>query len=125
MTSRLSLDGPVGENTNFILGARLTYSDWLLDYLADRIDLGASRAAFADFNGTVDHRISDTDAIRISGYLSTDSFQFDPDTVYSYSNQNAAISWTHYFNDALEATFSVGQDAYDFQVEGEDNPLNA
>ena len=125
MTSRLSFDGPVGENTTFIVGARLTYSDWLLDYLADRIDLGASRAAFADFNGTVEHRISDTDAIRISGYLSRDSFQFDPDTVYSYANQNAAISWTHYFNDALEATFSVGQDAYNFQVEGEDNPLNA
>jgi outer membrane receptor for ferrienterochelin and colicin len=125
MTSRLSLDGPLGEKTTFILGSRLTYSDWLLDYLSDRIDLGASRAAFADFNGTVEHRISDTDAIRVSGYLSRDSFQFDPDTVYSYSNQNAAISWTHYFNDSLEATFSVGQDAYDFQVEGEDNPLNA
>lgn len=125
MTSRLSLDGPIGENTTFILGARLTYSDWLLDYLADRIDLGASRAGFADFNAAVEHRISDTDAIRVSGYLSTDSFQFDPDTVYSYSNKNASISWTHYFNDALEATFSLGQDAYEFEVEGEDNPLNS
>ncbi len=125
MTSRLSLEGPIGEKTTFILGSRLTYSDWLLDFLSDRIDLGASRAAFSDFNGTVEHELGAKDKLRLSGYFSKDSFQFDPDTVYSYSNQNYALSWTHYFNDALEATFSVGQDAYDFEVEGEDNPLNA
>jgi hypothetical protein len=125
MTSRLSIDGPVGENTTFILGTRLTYSDWLLDALQDRIDLGASRAFFADFNGAVEHRFSEKDAIRVSGYLSKDEFQFDPDTVYSYSNQNFAVAWTHYFNDELEATFSAGQDGYDFMVEGEDNPLNS
>lgn len=125
MTSRLSVDGPIGENTTFILGTRLTYSDWLLDALQDRIDLGASRAFFADFNGAVEHRFSEKDAIRVSGYLSKDEFQFDPDTVYSYSNKNFAVSWTHYFNDELEATFSAGQDGYDFMVEGEDNPLNA
>lgn len=125
MTSRLSLDGPIGANTTFILGTRLTYSDWLLDALQDRIDLGASRAFFADLNGSVEHRFSETDAIRVSGYFSKDEFQFDPDTVYSYSNQNFAVSWTHYFNDAIEATFSAGQDGYDFLVQGEDNPLNS
>ena len=125
MTSRLSIDGPIGENTTFILGTRLTYSDWLLDFLEDRIDLGASRAFFADFNGAIEHRFSEKDAIRVSGYLSKDEFQFDPDTVYSYSNQNFAVSWMHFFNDKLEATFSAGQDGYDFLVEGEDNPLNA
>lgn len=125
MTSRFSLEGPLGEKTTFILGSRLTYSDWLLDFLSDKIDLGASRAAFSDFNGTVTHELSPKDKLRLSGYFSKDSFQFDPDTVYSYSNQNAALTWTHYFSDALEANFSVGQDGYDFEVEGEDNPLNA
>jgi outer membrane receptor for ferrienterochelin and colicin len=125
MTSRLSLEGPIGEKTTFILGSRLTYSDWLLDYIAKKTDLGASRAAFSDFNGTVEHELGAKDKLRLSGYFSTDSFQFDPDTVYSYSNQNYALSWTHYFNDALEATFSGGQDAYNFEVEGEDNPLNS
>lgn len=125
MTSRFSLEGPIGKKTTFILGSRLTYSDWLLDFLSDKIDLGASRAAFSDFNGTIEHELSPKDKLRLSGYFSKDSFQFDPDTVYSYSNQNVALSWTHYFSDALEATFSVGQDGYDFEVEGEDNPLNA
>ncbi|SEF57448.1 TonB-dependent receptor [Algoriphagus boritolerans] len=125
LTSRLSLDGPLGEKTTFIVGGRMTYSDWLLDYLEDRADLGASRAFFADFNGTIEHQLNEKNILRLTGYYSQDEFQFDPDTVYSYSNQNYALSWTHYFNDQVEATFSVGQDAYDFQVQGEDNPLNS
>ncbi|GAA0878005.1 carboxypeptidase-like regulatory domain-containing protein [Algoriphagus jejuensis] len=125
MTSRLSLDGPIGENTTFFVGARLTYSDWLLDYLEERADLGASRAQFGDFNANVQHTFGEKDKIRASGYYSKDKFQFDPDTVYSYSNLNYALTWTHYFNDRVEADFSVGQDKYDFQVQGEDNPLNS
>jgi outer membrane receptor for ferrienterochelin and colicin len=125
LTSRLSLDGPLGNKTTFILGARMTYSDWLLDFLEERADLGASRAFFADFNGTIQHQLNEKNVLRFTGYYSEDKFQFDPDTVYSYSNQNIALSWTHYFNDQVEATFSVGQDAYDFQVQGEDNPLNS
>ncbi|WP_111670679.1 TonB-dependent receptor [Algoriphagus litoralis] len=125
LTSRLSLDGPLGEKTTFIVGARLTYSDWLLDYLEERADLGASRAFFADFNGTIQHELNEKNILRFTGYYSEDKFQFDPDTVYSYSNKNFALSWIHYFNDQVEATFSVGQDGYAFQVQGEDNPLNS
>lgn len=125
MTSRLSLEGPIGENTTFVVGGRLTYSDWLLDYLEERADLGASRASFGDFNGNIQTTLGEKDKIRASVYYSKDNFQFDPDTVYNYSNLNYALTWSHYFNDNIEADFSVGQDRYDFQVQGEDNPLNS
>jgi hypothetical protein len=125
MTGRLSLEGPIGSNTTFVLGGRMTYSDWLLDYLEEKADLGASRAYFGDFNANIQHKIGEKDKIRASGYYSKDQFQFDPDTVYRYSNLNYALTWTHYFNDKLEADFSVGQDRYDYQVQGEDNPLNS
>ncbi|GMQ28277.1 TonB-dependent receptor [Algoriphagus confluentis] len=125
LTSRLSLEGPIGQKTTFTLGTRLTYSDWLLDYLEERADLGASRAFFGDLNGSIQHEIGEKDRLTLSGYLSRDEFQFDPDTVYRYSNQNFSLTWTHYFNDELEADFSVGQDGYSFEVEGQDNPPNA
>jgi hypothetical protein len=125
MTSRLSFEGPIGSNTTFVAGGRMTYSDWLLDYLEERADLGASRAYFGDFNASIQHTIGEKDKIRASGYYSKDKFQFDPDTVYSYSNLNYALTWTHYFNDKVEADFSAGQDKYDFEVQGEDNPLNS
>jgi hypothetical protein len=125
MTGRLSIDGPIGQNTTFVVGTRLTYSEWLLDYLEDRADLGASRAQFGDFNASIQHVFSEKDKIRASGYYSKDRFKFDPDTTYSYSNLNYALTWTHYFNDRVEADFSVGQDKYDFDVLGEDNSLNS
>jgi hypothetical protein len=125
MTSRLSLEGPLGENASFVVGSRLTYSDWLLEYLEERTDLGASRAFFGDFNANIQTQIGEKDKLFASGYYSKDRFQFDPDTVYRYSNLNYSFTWTHYFNDQLEADFSLGRDEYEFQVQGEDNPLNS
>ncbi|TDQ14759.1 TonB-dependent receptor-like protein [Algoriphagus boseongensis] len=125
MTSRLSLEGPIGKNTSFVVGSRLTYSDWLLDYIEERADLGASRAFFGDFNANLSTQLGEKDKLFVSGYYSKDRFQFDPDTVYSYSNLNYALTWTHYFNDQLELDLSVGRDEYEFDVQGEDNPLNS
>lgn len=125
LTSRLSLEGPIGEKTTFIAGGRTTYSDWVLDYLEDNADFNASRASFYDLNLNVRHTFSEKDILEFTGYYSQDQFQFDPDTVYSYQNQNYALKWTHYFNDQLEASFSAGKDKYDFQILGEDNPLNS
>lgn len=125
LTGRLSLEGPIGEKTSFAAGGRSTYSDWVLDYLEDKADFNASRAAFYDLNLNIRHTFSEKDKLEFTGYYSQDRFQFDPDTVYSYQNQNLALKWTHYFNDQLEASFAVGRDAYGFQVLGEDNPLNS
>jgi hypothetical protein len=125
LTSRLSLEGPIGEKTTFIAGGRTTYSDWVLDYLEDKADFNASRASFFDLNLNVRHTFSDKDKLEFTGYYSQDQFRFDPDTVYSYQNQNLALKWTHYFNDQLEGSFAIGKDAYAFQIVGEDNPLNS
>lgn len=125
LTSRLSIEGPIGEKTTFIAGGRTTYSDWVLDYLEDKADFNASRASFYDLNMNVRHTFSEKDKLEFTGYYSQDQFRFDPDTVYSYQNQNLALKWTHYFNDQLEGSFALGRDAYAFQIVGEDNPLNS
>ncbi len=125
LTSRLSLDGPIGDKTTFIIGGRTTYSDFVLDWLEERTDFDASRASFYDLNFNLRHEFSEKDALEFTGYLSKDRFRFDPDTVYSYQNQNLALKWVHYFNDQLEGSLAVGRDGYDFQITGEDNPLNS
>ncbi len=125
LTSRLSLEGPLGENTTFLVAGRSTYSDWVLDWLEDRADFNASRANFYDVNLNVSHQFGEKDVFEFTGYLSKDNFRFDPDTVYGYQNQNFAAKWTHYFNEQVEASFSGGRDSYDFDITGEDNPLNS
>ncbi|MDF2158682.1 carboxypeptidase-like regulatory domain-containing protein [Algoriphagus sp. CAU 1675] len=125
LTSRLSVEGPVGEHTTFLVGARTTYSDWVLNYLEDRADFNASRASFYDINVNLRHELGENDALEFTGYFSNDGFRFDPDTLYGYQNQNYALKWRHYFNDQIEGSVTIGRDSYDFEIIGEDNPLNS
>lgn len=125
LTSRLSLDGPIGEKTNFIIGGRTTYSDWALNLLDDEADLNDSKITFYDINANIQHNINEKNSLELTAYLSQDDFRFDPDTTYSYQNLNVALGWKHFFNDQLEGKFTVGSDNYEFGIVGIENPLNS
>lgn len=125
LTSRLSLDGPIGEKTNFIIGGRTTYSDWALNLLDDEADLNDSKITFYDINANIQHNINEKNSLELTAYLSQDDFRFDPDTTYSYQNLNVALGWKHFFNDQLEGKFTVGRDNYEFGIVGIENPLNS
>ncbi|MEP0713566.1 MAG: carboxypeptidase-like regulatory domain-containing protein [Algoriphagus sp.] len=125
LTSRLSLDGPIGDKTTFMIGGRTTYSDWALDLLEEEADLNDSRITFYDINANIQHTINEQNTLELTAYLSQDDFQFDPDTTYSYQNINIALGWKHFFNDELEGRFTVGSDNYEFGIIGQENPLNS
>ncbi|REG94395.1 TonB-dependent receptor [Algoriphagus antarcticus] len=125
LTSRLSLDGPIGKKTTFMVGGRTTYSDWALDLLDDEADLNDSKITFYDINANIQHNINEKNTLELTAYLSQDDFRFDPDTTYSYQNLNVALGLKHFFNDALEGRFSVGSDNYEFGIIGQENPLNS
>lgn len=125
LTSRLSLNGPIGEKTNFAIGGRTTYSDWALDLLEDEADLNGSTIKFYDINVNLEHRFNEKNSLELTTYLSKDNFQFDADTTYSYQNLNLALGWKHFFNDKLEGSLTVGSDNYEFGIIGQDNPLNS
>ncbi len=55
LTSRVTLDGPLGNGrTTFVAGLRSTYSNWLLALLPEE-EFGKSRASFYDGNFHIDH----------------------------------------------------------------------
>jgi hypothetical protein len=125
MTGRLSVEGPIGDKTTFIVGGRTTYSNWALDLLDDEAALNGSQASFYDVNANIKHQINDKNSLEFTSYLSSDEFSFDPDTTYSYQNVNLALTWRHFFNDQLEGRFTAGYDSYEFEIIGQDNPLNS
>ena len=125
LTGRLSVDGPIGENTTFAVGLRSTYSDWLLNLLEENTSFSNGRANFYDFNFNIAHRLSDKHEIRLNAYNSKDSFQFDADTVFSYENLNYNVSWKYFISEKLESELVIGQDEYNFNIEGRDSPSNA
>lgn len=125
MTSRLTVEGPIGENTTFMIGGRTTYSDWILDLLEENTDFNDARASFYDFNFNISHQLNEKNIIRLNTYSSRDNFRFDRDTTFLYENRNINLSWTHYLNEKTEAELVVGRDMYSFDIEGRDNPSNA
>ena len=125
ITGRLSFEGPIfKEKTSFIIGARSTYSGWLLRQL-DSKGLQNSTASFYDVTANISHQINDNNNLYLSAYTSKDRFTLNNDTAYSYSDQNASIKWKHLFNNKLYGVLTASVSNYNYGVDSDENPVEA
>lgn len=126
LTSSLTLEGPLpGKKTSYIIGARTTYSDWLLGLLPEKSGYKDGKAGFYDLNASIDHRFDPNNSLALTGYFSHDRFRFDEAERYAYQNASGSLRWTHAFHPDLTATFSAGYDHYRNHTENTDNPATA
>ena len=125
LTSRITIEGPFGEKTSFILGGRSTYSDWMMGLAPEESGYKDGKAGFYDLNMIVDHKFSDRDNLYMSGYYSHDRFQFTADDRYGYTNMNVSAKWRHFFSNRLVGTFTFGHDHYDFKTSMTEIPFSA
>ncbi|TGE29481.1 TonB-dependent receptor [Hymenobacter metallicola] len=125
LTSRFTLEGPIlKDRTSFILGGRLSYSDWILHQLPSKT-YKQSSASFYDFNLNVSHTINDKNTLYAMAYVSNDRFKLSTDTVYRYANQAASLKWNHIFSNKFYGVLSGAYSRYAYQVSSEKNPVNA
>lgn len=125
LTSKFTLEGPLGsEKTTFLLGGRVTYSNWLLKQIPDPT-FKNSKASFYDFMMHFSHTFSDKDRVFLSGYASSDRFKLTADSTFAYINRNINIKWKHTFTNKLYAVLSNVLNQYNYTVEGRSNPLDA
>jgi len=116
VTSNLMLEIPiVKEKSSLLVGARGTYSDWVLKSL-DNESLKNSQASFYDFIIKYDHKINDNNSIEATGYYSKDKFSITSDSLYSYSNQLASLKWSHTFNDSSKGSLILNNSQYQFNI---------
>ncbi len=124
LTGRVSLDGPIGEKTQFLVGARSTYSDWLLQVIPDDSYRNSS-ASFYDINGQISHYANDKDAFYLTGYASRDQFTFQNGITYGYRNANLNGKWKRIYNGNIHSILTLGHDQYGFTIADRHNPVNA
>ena len=125
ITGRLTIEGPViKDKTSFIIGARSTYSGWLLRQLESK-ELQRSSASFYDLTANITHQINENNTLYLSGYASNDNFRLNADTTYAYQDQNSSFKWKHLFNNKLYGVLTAGFSDYRYAVESDKNPLNA
>jgi hypothetical protein len=125
LTSRFSIEGPLQKDkTSIIAGFRTTYSDWLLKQIPSS-SYSNSTANFYDGSVHITHIINAKNTLYLMGYLSSDKFNLDGDTTYSYANRNANLKWKHNFSNASYAVFTTGIDHYQYSVSSTQVPINA
>lgn len=125
LTSKISLEGPIDSGkTSFLLGARTTYSDWLLKQLKDK-SYSRSSAAFYDVDLHIAHEMNTRNALSLNAYYSRDKFRLASDTLYEYSNKNANVQWKHIFHSKFFGNFTLAYDNYGFSTSSDAVPVNA
>lgn len=123
LTSRLSFEGPiVKDQSSFILGGRVTYSDWILKQLPEKSGYRDGNAGFFDLNASINHKFSERDVLYVNGYFSQDRFTFQKYDYYKYHNANGSLKWRHIFNPKFTGVFTAGWDHYDYMTENTEHP---
>jgi hypothetical protein len=116
LTSRFTLEGPLYKGkTSFLVGARSSYSDWLLHKVPNNM-INKSTASFYDVNFNVSHKANEKNTLFLSGYLSKDKFKFNDDSLYNYRNRVLALRWDKVFSERLHGSLNVSNSKYDYSV---------
>jgi hypothetical protein len=116
VAGRILVEGPLPyEGTTFIIGARTTYSDWLLG-LFDDYKISHSSAGFYDLQGSVNHTFNEKNTVSLSGYLSRDRFNYYTETAFRYGNLAATLKWDHAFSNKLSGKFYAILSDYKYKV---------
>lgn len=125
LTAKGHIEGPIGEKTTFIAGARATYSDWLLSMLPQDSEYNDGSASFYDVTAGVTHKFNEKNSIHVNGYWSVDDFSFSADTSYSYRNANGSVKWKSNFGEKTSMELTAGYDHYDYATIDKFNPVEA
>ena len=113
LTSRIHLEGPLSSGkTSFIVGARTTYSDWILKNLPKNSAYSGGGAGFTDVSLGVTHRFDFANSLSVNGYFASDRFSFSGDTTFRYRNLNGAVTYQHKVEGDLSYKISGGFDRY-------------
>ncbi|MDB5013351.1 MAG: TonB-dependent receptor, partial [Daejeonella sp.] len=113
------------DRTSFMIGARTTYSNWILGLLPEKSGFKDSKASFYDLNLNLNHQINDKNNIYFTGYVSNDESNLGSDTSFAYQNRNVSVKWKHVFNNKLYNIITAGVDQYKYQSFTDKNPANA
>ena len=115
ISSRLTMEGPLGNNTSWLIGGRRSYADLFLKLSSNKA-LRRSSVYFFDLNGKLTHRFSNKDIVDFSGYYGKDNFGADPG-VFQYGNGALSLSWRHVYSETLSSKMSFNMSSYDYGLE--------
>ena len=127
INSTLYVETPlINKKINLLIGARSSYSNWLLHSIPD-IDLMNSSAHFYDADALLSFNVNSRNKINVFAYISNDRFGFAKTTDYQYSNLLGSVRWKHSFRNNLYSNLVAGLSNYQYNLSESDtlSPLEA
>ena len=99
ISSRASLEGPVG-NGSWFIGGRRTYLELVKAFITEDPEEPLPDFNFYDMNAKITQDLSDDDRIFASGFLSSDALDYSSFGLtmgMDVGNRTGALRWTHIF----------------------------
>ncbi len=124
ISSRASLQGPIG-NGSWFLGGRRTYLDLLLSAVPQDPENPLPNFNFYDVNFKVTQALGPDDKIYFSGFLTKDNLLYDaPGVTFTIGlgNKVGSVRWTHVYDESVFSTvnFSASNYSNGFKVNQSD-----
>ena len=123
VAGRISLEGPLKKDkTSFIVGARSSYSDWVLQRI-NLPEIQNSSAFFYDFNARLTHRFDDKNTLIVSGYAAEDEFVYNNEFGFAYKTLMGQLLYQKLFSETFFSRFSLTGSQYEStlqDLDGED-----
>ena len=111
ITATVSIDGPMSKNSQFLVGFRSTYSDYIFGLFQDEA-LKNTSAGFYDINAKYTHKIGDN-TLTASGYFSKDRFSYNNQFGFDYKTSFVQASWQRLISDKKYFRFALVGSDYD------------
>lgn len=111
-SSRVLFETPIIKKTSsLMISGRTSYTKWLLNSIP-RIDPDKNHAQFYDTHIKYYHKLSDSDQITTSFYLSDDNFRLSSDTTNGWQTKNYTFQWDHLFSPENLLSFQFANSNY-------------
>ena len=116
ISSRLTLEGPIGEKgSSFLLSGRRTYADLFLLFSKNET-IRNSQLYFYDLNLKTNFELGSKDRIYLSGYMGRDALSTSI-FGFNWGNKVATLRWAHVFSPKLFSNTSLIYNDYNYNTE--------
>lgn len=130
LSSRLTLEGPIGKKTSFMVSGRRTYIDQVVKLVGQELPY-----YFYDLNAKLNYTLSSKDRIYLSTYLGNDILSFSDNAAtsenseaggeespfdfgFTLGNTTATARWNHIYNDKLFSNLTLITTNFSYDITG-------
>ncbi len=125
VTSNLTISTPIiKEKSSLLVGARATYSGWILRSLKDS-QLQNSKASFYDAIVKYNHTLNKNNELETTFYYSDDEFNISTDSLNHYTNSLATLKWKHTINEKTRFVLNFSNSQYKFNIDFNNGTINS